>query len=1210
MKKLLILLAVLCSGVLWVQAETITDEITISNLSNSTSYSNTTYTSSTTGIQYSSRVLKNGSKMQIEKSSIFLSVASNPKNAILTKVQLTYTSDTARDIVLYTYNQGYTITEKTTEALSGSTQTATLTSSSTSYSFAANATNYYFYLKNATSNAAYLSKIEVTWDVPTDNRADSGLAVPTDVQTINIGETLANPLTNTNNITDITYVSSNTTVASVDENGDVKGLAKGTATIKATFAGNDTYQSFEKSYSVKVVDPNAPDVTFDFANPGTLSPAQKENAQIAGTTFTAGSITLDTTNGSTNTKIYSESLRIYKDATLTIAAASDQPNVLINSIVFTFNGSSNNNISLAEGQAGTLSSDKTTWTGSATSVKFSMTGTTRIETVTVTYSISNLKSPEITVDNDFNVNITQSDGADIYYTIDGSDPQTSETAVLFSDPFAVSETCTVSARAKKDNEWSAMVTELIAVPARSLAAFMAAQPTESLGLACPLTVIHDAAVSTKARMTVVTDGSTYAILQDASTSSNAFKQGNVIPAGIKGVYGTYNQMPVITSITNIGEITTGGEFETPEITSAAITIDNVNTFGVIKNVSFTLSNKTMTCTDADGNKFTGYNEFLLDNLADAEDVNIVGIVGRYNTGAQFWPISITKNTTKPTLGELKATMPDGSAITEGESYTINVGEKLTFSAENATKILVRNVDKEEITEGTEFDADTYTLTWTPAAMSEEDITVLASIGDGDNDPQASIYFTLTVNKKAATLTWKQDDAEVTAIEHTLGKDFTAPTLTVDPEEAASAVQYSSSDTDVADFVDGTLTIKAAGTTTITAAIADDATYNDASASYTLTVNKATATLEWMFEEAVVNDKTVTVTESSNLFPTLSYSDGIQPSEITLTADNEEVCLIDWVDDAVFAAYGVGTTKITASFAGNDKYNEQTATFTLVVNLDENGSHTFDFTQSNEMNFENFKVSGGEYKEETLSVAASQEIMINTTDETMGISSITIVTNNNTFSEEPSKYEATYSEGGSEGNGTFQLNGDQLIWTTPDNTLADIVTITAPNAVNIKTIDIAWEWITPVFVSKSVSDDKVLTLQVKNGHKVYYKILSSDNSSTKTNAPAFKAADLTGLTEAGLENDGWTVNDNSYTYKLSDLATTDLMTVYAVNGTKQSEEVTYNQGGQIVSGIEGVAADSQDAPVEYYNLQGVRVSNPGTGLYIRRQGTKVEKVAIR
>jgi YD repeat-containing protein len=56
-------------------------------------------------------------------------------------------------------------------------------------------------------------------------------------------------------------------------------------------------------------------------------------------------------------------------------------------------------------------------------------------------------------------------------------------------------------------------------------------------------------------------------------------------------------------------------------------------------------------------------------------------------------------------------------------------------------------------------------------------------------------------------------------------------------------------------------------------------------------------------------------------------------------------------------------------------------------------------------------------------------------------------------------------------------------------------------------------------------------------------------------------------------------------------------------------VDLNNAGPI-AGIEGVAADSQDAPVEYYNLQGVRVSNPGTGLYIRRQGTKVEKVAIR
>ena len=42
-----------------------------------------------------------------------------------------------------------------------------------------------------------------------------------------------------------------------------------------------------------------------------------------------------------------------------------------------------------------------------------------------------------------------------------------------------------------------------------------------------------------------------------------------------------------------------------------------------------------------------------------------------------------------------------------------------------------------------------------------------------------------------------------------------------------------------------------------------------------------------------------------------------------------------------------------------------------------------------------------------------------------------------------------------------------------------------------------------------------------------------------------------------------------------------------------------------SGIAGVAAEQ--SPVEYFNLQGVRVANPENGVYIRRQGSKVTKV---
>ena len=46
-----------------------------------------------------------------------------------------------------------------------------------------------------------------------------------------------------------------------------------------------------------------------------------------------------------------------------------------------------------------------------------------------------------------------------------------------------------------------------------------------------------------------------------------------------------------------------------------------------------------------------------------------------------------------------------------------------------------------------------------------------------------------------------------------------------------------------------------------------------------------------------------------------------------------------------------------------------------------------------------------------------------------------------------------------------------------------------------------------------------------------------------------------------------------------------------------------------SGVKGVEVVEENAPVEYFNLQGVRVANPENGLYIRRQGAKAEKVVL-
>ena len=47
------------------------------------------------------------------------------------------------------------------------------------------------------------------------------------------------------------------------------------------------------------------------------------------------------------------------------------------------------------------------------------------------------------------------------------------------------------------------------------------------------------------------------------------------------------------------------------------------------------------------------------------------------------------------------------------------------------------------------------------------------------------------------------------------------------------------------------------------------------------------------------------------------------------------------------------------------------------------------------------------------------------------------------------------------------------------------------------------------------------------------------------------------------------------------------------------------------GINKVAVDNDaNAPVEYYNLQGVKVSNPSNGIFIKVQGKKTEKVYIK
>ena len=99
---------------------------------------------------------------------------------------------------------------------------------------------------------------------------------------------------------------------------------------------------------------------------------------------------------------------------------------------------------------------------------------------------------------------------------------------------------------------------------------------------------------------------------------------------------------------------------------------------------------------------------------------------------------------------------------------------------------------------------------------------------------------------------------------------------------------------------------------------------------------------------------------------------------------------------------------------------------------------------------------------------------------------------------------------------------------------------------------------------------------------------------------FEGSNITGLTVSSgtLSGTTWTAGDAVGSVSFSKEATGN-------NPTVKTMTVYYADA----AGVEDVAVDT-NAPVEYFNLQGVRVVNPENGLFIRRQGNTVSKVVIR
>lgn len=204
-------------------------------------------------------------QMRSDKSTS--GIISTTSGGMLKSVTVTWTdgNTSGRSLDIYGSNTAYSAATDLYDSKKQGTKLGSITyKTSTSLTISG---DYAYIGLRSNSGALYFVDISIEWTTGTpdtysaycttvaaDNRQEAGISFAEATVTAEIidnytGQTLNNP----NNVSPITWTSSNEAVATV-ENGTVTVLAVGETTIKASFAGDEAYKKAEVSYTLTVQD--------------------------------------------------------------------------------------------------------------------------------------------------------------------------------------------------------------------------------------------------------------------------------------------------------------------------------------------------------------------------------------------------------------------------------------------------------------------------------------------------------------------------------------------------------------------------------------------------------------------------------------------------------------------------------------------------------------------------------------------------------------------------------------------------------------------------------------------------------------------------------------------------------------------------------------------------------------------------------------------
>ena len=511
-----------------------------------------------------------------------------------------------------------------------------------------------------------------------DGRTETTTTFPNSSYQAILGESFTSPTatvkagttTITTTSSTLTYSSSNTDVATVDAGtGEVSIEGTGSATITATYKGDNTYKGSNGTYTLTVSSSaGGSSYTWD------LTKAEYTSASTAEVDWTSDYATMALKKGSSQTNANNYlggsgsyvHTRVYKDQTITIAPTEGYK---LKSIIFTATSGSYasnlNNSSWTNATVAVNGSKATaTPTIGTTEVVVTIGAATWLTGVTVNYELSGSTTPDaptLTPSFTFWPNTTETVskvitiapttiGSIVRYTTDGTDPTTTNgTIVTASQNITITGTTTVKAIAYVGTVTSgiATATYTLGQTVNSIAAFKALSSGTEARLY--LDPANDARVLHASGSEIYVRDNTGAIcLFLNSNLQNPIPQHDWHVAGwIIGKYQPYNGLPEMVATSNT--TTNYMAFAAPvtETPTEPVAI-NPNDFDNYKadwvKITDLRAESNNNVTDDAGNTFKVYNKYGLNadsyyqDLYDYALVDLTGLAVPYGSDKEILPI--------------------------------------------------------------------------------------------------------------------------------------------------------------------------------------------------------------------------------------------------------------------------------------------------------------------------------------------------------------------------------------------------------------------------------------------------------------------------------------------------------------------------------------------------------------------------------------------